>query len=118
MATSLSAQSPLFGDGSAQGTFVLQSDGFNTQLSIEIAGAAGMSSSSSSCSTGAWAAQPRLLCDGSSRAAILVQGTASTVVFAVQITPGGSSVSSVSMPAGAFEQNFPGLAPLEWQPAR
>jgi len=112
---SLSASVTLPGGYAA--TFTLSSDGSNTMLTIQTAGAGGSSSSSSSAGTGAWTAQPTIVSDGHSRVGVLIEGAACCAAFAVQAGVGGTSVSSMSLDRAAFEQRYgagAGFAALPW----
>jgi hypothetical protein len=99
--------------GGHQVMFTLSTDGYNTTLGIQSAG----SGSTSSVSTGAWTAQPIVVSDGHSRAAILIEGASGCAVFAASMGGGGTQVASVGMDRAAFDQQYgahAGFAALPW----
>ena len=79
-------------------------DGATTTLSVQVQSGGGLSSSSSSVSSGVWTNQPMASTDGRSRIAILVQGQSQVAAFAAQIGAGGTAVASSSMDRATFER--------------
>ncbi|CAE8701929.1 unnamed protein product, partial [Polarella glacialis] len=73
--------------------------------------------SSSSCRTGMWTSNPIAVSNGQNLA-ILVPGSYSVTAMALQLCPGGVSVSSSSLDRASFDQTYgpsQGFSALQWE---